>query len=84
MRPMGVTRQEPVEHVEANVPAGRSHRQELATAVVPQREAWAAGERLHAVVIADVCPKTTQQTPARTIAACKRRLKLYDHVTRED
>lgn len=37
-----------------------------------------------AVVIADVFPKTTQQTPARTIADCKRRLKLYDEATREE
>ena len=37
-----------------------------------------------AVVIADVFPKTTQQTPARTIADCKRRLKWYDQVTHED
>ncbi len=37
-----------------------------------------------AVIIADVFPKTTQQTPVRIIADCKRRLKLYDQVTRED
>lgn len=33
-----------------------------------------------AVVIVDVFPKTTQQTPVRVIADCKRRLKLYDQV----
>lgn len=37
-----------------------------------------------AIVIADVFPKTTPQTPARKIADCKRRLKLYDRVTSED
>jgi len=37
-----------------------------------------------AVIIADVFQKTTQQTPVRMIAASRRRLKLYDHVTRED
>lgn len=37
-----------------------------------------------AVIITDVFSKTTQQTPARTIADCKRRLKLYDQVTRSD
>jgi phage-related protein len=37
-----------------------------------------------AVVIADVFQKTTQQTPTRVIADCRRRLRLYDYVTRED
>lgn len=31
-----------------------------------------------AVVIADVFQKTTAQTPARVIAECGRRLRLYD------
>ena len=31
-----------------------------------------------AVVIADIFAKTTRQTPDRTIADCKRRLKMYD------
>ena len=37
-----------------------------------------------AVVITEVFQKTTQQTPVRVIADCKRRLRLYDHATRED
>lgn len=37
-----------------------------------------------AVVMADVFQKTTQQTPARVIADCKRRLKQYDQLARED
>ena len=37
-----------------------------------------------AIVIADVFQKTTQQTPARVIADCARRLRLYDQVTEED
>jgi phage-related protein len=37
-----------------------------------------------AFVIAEVFQKTTQQTPARVIANCARRLRLYDQVTRED
>lgn len=31
-----------------------------------------------AVVIADIFAKTTRQTPARTIADCKRRINMYD------
>ncbi len=31
-----------------------------------------------AIVIADVFRKTTAQTPARVIADCRRRLRLYD------
>jgi len=34
-----------------------------------------------AVVIADVGPKTTQQTPDHVIKACRRRLALYDTST---
>lgn len=37
-----------------------------------------------AVVIADVFQKTTAQTPARVLADCRRRLRLYDAATRED
>ena len=37
-----------------------------------------------AIVLADVFQKTTQQTPARVIADCKRRLRLYDHLSWED
>ena len=31
-----------------------------------------------AVIIADIFAKTTRRTPERTIADCKRRLKMYD------
>lgn len=37
-----------------------------------------------AIVIADVFQKTTQQTPIRVLADCKRRLALYDRLTQED
>ena len=37
-----------------------------------------------AIVLADVLQKTTQQPPARVIADCKRRLRLYDHLSWED
>jgi len=33
-----------------------------------------------AIVISEVFPKTTQQTPKSVIEACKRRLRLYDEV----
>jgi phage-related protein len=33
-----------------------------------------------AVVIADIFAKTTGTTPDRTIADCRRRLKLYDDI----
>src|SRR3954451_3508312 len=36
-----------------------------------------------AVVIADVGPKTTRQTPDHVIQACRRRLALYDKITRK-
>jgi phage-related protein len=36
-----------------------------------------------AIIIADVFQKTTQQTPARVVADCARRLRLYDETTRE-
>ena len=39
---------------------------------------------LDAIVLADVFPKTTQQTPARVMTDCKRRLRLYDQLSRED
>ena len=35
-----------------------------------------------AIVIAEVFPKTTQQTPKRVIDTCKRRLVLYDNTTK--
>ena len=34
-----------------------------------------------AVLIVDVFQKTTRRTPARVIAECRRRLRLYDSVT---
>ena len=37
-----------------------------------------------AIVLADVFLKTTQQTPSRVIADCKRRLRLYDQLSREE
>lgn len=37
-----------------------------------------------AVVIGDVFQKTTQQTPPRIIAECRRRLKRYDHPATEE
>ncbi len=37
-----------------------------------------------AVVIADVFPKTTQQTPKQVIATCQRRLKKYDNTAEEE
>ena len=37
-----------------------------------------------AIVLADVFARTTQQTPARVIADCKRRLRLYDQLSREE
>jgi phage-related protein len=35
-----------------------------------------------AIVIADVFPKTTRQTPKRVINTCRRRLRLYDEAKR--
>jgi phage-related protein len=54
--------------------------------IVDASKTWRIVYRLDsdAVVIADVFQKTTQQTPTRAIADCRRRLRLYDHVTRED
>ena len=37
-----------------------------------------------AIIIADVFQKTTQQTPARVLTECARRLRLYDQATQED
>ena len=36
-----------------------------------------------AIVMVDVFRKTTQQTPTRVIADCKRRLRMYDQLSRE-
>ena len=54
--------------------------------VVDEARTWRLAYRIDtdAIVIADVCSKTTQQTPARVIADCKRRLRLYDQLNRED
>ena len=54
--------------------------------VVDEAKTWRIVYRIDpdAIVIADVFPKTTQQTPIRVIAHCKRRLRLYDHLSRED
>ncbi len=54
--------------------------------VVDEARTWRVVYRIEAdaIVIADVFPKTTQQTPARVIADCKRRLRLYDQSSRED
>ena len=54
--------------------------------IVDAGKTWRLVYRLDpdAVIIAEVFQKTTQQTPARVIADCARRLKQYDHVMRED
>lgn len=52
--------------------------------VVDAGRTWRLVYRIDAdaVVIADVFQKTTAQTPARVIADCRRRLRLYDAATR--
>ena len=54
--------------------------------VADEARTWRVVYRIDAdaIVIADVFPKTTQQTPVRVIAECKRRLRLYDQLSRED
>ncbi len=54
--------------------------------IVDANRTWRVVYRVDAdaIIIADVFSKTTRQTPVRTMADCKRRLKLYDQVTRED
>ena len=54
--------------------------------VVDEQKTWRLVYRIDpdAIVLADVFPKTTRQTPARVIADCKRRLRLYDQLSRED
>ncbi len=47
--------------------------------VVDEERTWRLVYR-----IADVFPKTTQQTPMRVVADCKRRLRLYDQLSRGD
>ena len=54
--------------------------------VVDAGKTWRIVYRLDAdaVVIADVFQKSTQQTPARVVADCERRLKHYDRLIREE
>ena len=54
--------------------------------VVDAQKTWRLVYRIDpdAIVLADVFRKTTQQTPTRVIADCKRRLRLYDQLSRED
>ena len=54
--------------------------------VVDEKKTWRLVYRIDpdAIVLGDVFPKTTQQTPPRVIADCKRRLRLYDQLSRED
>jgi phage-related protein len=52
--------------------------------IVDAGKTWRVIYRLDPdAIIADVFQKTTQATPTRVIADCARRLKQYDHVTRE-
>ena len=52
--------------------------------VVDAGKTWRLVYRIDpdAVVIADVFQKTTAQTPARVLEDCRRRLRLYDAVSR--
>ena len=54
--------------------------------VVDESIAWRVVYRIDvdAVVIVDVFRKSTQQTPVRVIADCRRRLRQYDQASRED
>jgi phage-related protein len=54
--------------------------------VVDAERTWRLVYRIDpdAIVLVDVFAKTTRQTPARVIADCKGRLRLYDHSSRED
>jgi phage-related protein len=54
--------------------------------VVDAGRSWRVVYRLDpaAIVVVDVFPKTTLQTPARVIADCARRLRQYDLHSRED
>jgi phage-related protein len=51
-----------------------------------ERATWRIVYRIDpdAIVIADVFQKTTQQTPTRAIADCKRRLRQYDAAAEEE
>src|SRR5262249_38765435 len=50
-----------------------------------ERHNWRLIYRLDAdaIVIADVFPKTTKQTPKRVMEACQRRLRLYDEAVKK-
>jgi phage-related protein len=54
--------------------------------IVDERATWRIVYRIDAdaIVIADVFRKTTQQTPARVLADCRRRLGQYDAAAKED
>jgi len=54
--------------------------------VVDETRTWRLVYRIDpdAIVIADVFPKTTQQTPGSVVADCKRRLRRFDQLSRED
>ena len=54
--------------------------------VVDAQRTWRLVYRIDpdALILVDVVAKTTQQTPARVLADCKRRLRLYDQLSRED
>ena len=69
MRPMRLTREEPIEHVEADVPARGAHRDEAAIDVVPEREARAAAERLQLPAQVVAAPAVLEQPSARRPAS---------------
>jgi phage-related protein len=54
--------------------------------VVDAGKSWRLVYRIDgdAIIIADVFQKATQQTPVHVIADCKRRLRQYDQLSRED
>ncbi|SRR6266567_4629021 len=54
--------------------------------IVDERVTWRIVYRIDvdAIVIADVFRKTTQQTPTRLIAECRRRFQRYDAVAGEE
>ena len=53
--------------------------------VQDQDKSWRIVYRIDAdaIVILEVFRKTTQQTPARVIEDCKRRIRIYDATTKE-
>ena len=54
--------------------------------IVDASKTWRLVYRLDpdAIVIADVLQKSTASTPTRVIADCRRRLALYDQLTKGD